>query len=131
MKPILLLITMLLFFSCLTQEEKAEKQFNDFVFKSDYMYRAFNDYTNVALFVKSAQEGVYDKNKLIKDYNNKIAAVLGKTNNLDTIEARIERHGDLYMKYMVSDAFYRFSRNEIESARYKKEKDSLSKLMKP
>ena len=129
-KAILILLVMLTALSCETAEEKQARLFYDQVFESNYLQTQFKNYTTVSLNITSAQNGYINKNQYITDYNNTLGFALGYTNNLDSIEAYLKRKGNLYQKYMVTDAFYHHRKDSLQELKYRTEKDSILQLLK-
>lgn len=129
-KVILTLIAIICFYSCETAEQKQYNQFKDKVFDSAYLQRSFKNYTDISLSISSAQNGYINQQQYITNYNNELGKYFGYTKNLDTIAANLKRKGNLYQKYIVSDAFLHFSKDSLQAKHYTKEKDSILKLLK-
>lgn len=130
MKQTLLLIFIITFLACETAEEKKERQFKEKVFKSDYLHKGILEMVTFEGNLKGAQDGYLSTEKCIDDYNRYFGFAMGYTNNLDSIAAYMDSKKPLYESYLVKDAFWWFSRDTIEAAKYKREKDSILQLLK-
>lgn len=54
--------------------------------------------------IRLAKEGFLDKTKVLKEYNDKLGATLGYTEDLDKAEAQIIKHGEAYIQVTLLKA---------------------------
>lgn len=116
--------------SCENENTKKERLHKEKVLSSKYYKNSFLNYTTLKLKSSSVKKGLVSKSEYIETYNQSAGLVLGFSKNIDTIINRMNRNSSLYTKYIVSDSFLHYSRDSVETEKYKKEKDSILKLLK-
>ncbi len=130
MKKLLIsLFIVALIWGCETQQEKKERLLREKVLNSEYLNERIKEFLVLEVKSKLMKEGLGSERELQYAYNHSLGRVIGWSENTDTIIKRIDRNSELFKDYQVASAFYVFAKDSVLSLRYKKERDSIARLM--
>lgn len=79
------------------------KDMNAALASSDYT-KAIDNIQTLTEDIKLAKEGFLYKTEVLKEYNNKLGATLGYTDDLDKAEQLMVQHGEAYLQMMLLKA---------------------------
>lgn len=63
--------------------------------------KASSDINSMKQSIALAKEGLLDRTKVLKEYNDGLGQTMGKVNSLDEAERKMVEHGEAYIKMMI------------------------------
>lgn len=124
------------FFSALFKGKQAMDQFTEsqrligeaLKASSGSFQQAVKDVSELRINIDLAKQGLIDKEKIVKQYNESIGKVTGEVKNLDEAEQALVKNGDAYIQMMLLKAAANLALEDAAKAAYEAEQTRRKQL---